>query len=118
MTQLGAQLPGLSLWLYSDSGFPIPRSVQAPHACSPGLDAVARSMSCMVVDAGVDLKNSHNLKVEDYVLLVGIFRTLSPGDSTSNDPERIAVKRDGGGASLYRSLQQRAGSEHQKYFVN
>ena len=63
-------------------------------------------MSCMVVDAGVDLKNSHNLKVEGYVLLVGIFRALSPGDSTSNDPERIAVRRDAGGANLYRSLQQ------------
>lgn len=30
VAHLGAQLPGLSLWLNSESGFPIPRGVQHP----------------------------------------------------------------------------------------
>ena len=39
------------------------------------------------------LKNSHNLKVENYVYSVGIFRTSSPGDSMSSNPKRSAVRR-------------------------
>lgn len=56
---------------------PIPRGEQAPHACPPGWDAVARSMSSMVDDLGVDLKKSHNLKVERYVLFGDFLRTSS-----------------------------------------
>ena len=42
---------------------------------------------------GVDLKKQSNLKVESYVLLGGIFRNLSPGDSISSGPMRTVLVR-------------------------
>ena len=48
----------------------------------------------------------HNLKVESYS--VRSFRTSSLGGSNSNNPERIALRRQGG------VLQQRAGSQNIK----
>ena len=42
--------------------------------------------------------------------LVGIFRTSSPGDSISGDPERTILRRWKGGVRLYRNLQQGIGS--------
>ena len=49
--------------------------------------------------------------------LVGIFRTLSPGDISSNT-KRTAPSRQRG-VRLYRSFQQRAGSLNIKsIFVN
>ena len=43
----------------------------------------------------VHLINIHNMKVENYVLFGGIFRTSSPGDSISSEPERTAPRRQG-----------------------
>ena len=42
--------------------------------------------------------------------LVGILRTLSPGDSISCDPERMAPRRRGEEPSYTGVLQQRTGS--------
>ena len=56
---------------------------------------------------GVNLKkNVHNLKVESYS--VRSFRTSSLGGSNSNNPERTALRSQGG------VLQQRAGSQNIK----
>ena len=41
---------------------------------------------------------------------VGIFRTSSPGDSISSNPERIAPRRQGEDPGYIEFLQQRAGS--------
>lgn len=71
---------------------------------------------CQEILAFVNLKNSHNLKVGDYVLIGGIFRTLSTGDSVSCNPEIALLKQgvgEGGGelerevrgSWLYRSVQ-------------
>ena len=43
----------------------------------------------------VDLKTSHNLKVESYVLLGEFFRTSSLGDSISINAERNCPRRQG-----------------------
>ena len=43
----------------------------------------------------VDLRNSHNLEVESYVLFGENFRTSSLGDGISANPERTALKRWG-----------------------
>ena len=37
----------------------------------------------------VDSKIRHNLKVERFFYLVGVLRTLSPGDVISGSPERL-----------------------------
>ena len=42
----------------------------------------------------VNLKNNLSLKAESFYM-AGIFRTLCPADSISNDPERIAPRRWG-----------------------
>ena len=43
----------------------------------------------------VNLKNIHNLKVESYFFLVGIFRTSNPEDSISNKLREL-LRGDGG----------------------
>ena len=43
----------------------------------------------------VNLKNIHNLKLGVMIYLVGVFRTSSPRDSISSDPERSAPRRRG-----------------------
>ena len=60
----------------------------------------------------MNLKNIHNLKVGNYVLFDGIFRTLRPGDSISSNPERTALRRwEVGNSQVYiEVLQHRAGS--------
>ena len=60
----------------------------------------------------MNLKNIHNLKVGNYVLFDGIFRTLRPGDSISSNPERTALRRwEVGSSQVYiEVLQHRAGS--------
>ena len=42
--------------------------------------------------------------------LVGIFRTLSPGDSISSNPERTAPRRQDGEPGYTEMLQQSTGS--------
>ena len=42
--------------------------------------------------------------------LLGIFRTLSPGDSISSNPERTVLRRPGEEPGYIEFLQQRAGS--------
>ena len=67
----------------------------------------------------VHLINIHNMKVENYILFGGIFRTSSPGDSISSEPERTAPRRQGmlGEESGYvEVLQQRSGSLNFKSF--
>ena len=49
-----------------------------------------------IPDHSVDLENSHNLKVERFSL-VGIFRTSSPGDSISSNPERTVLRQEESG---------------------
>ena len=48
----------------------------------------------------VNLKNSHNLKVEIYLLFNGNLQDFSLGDSISNGPERIALRRVGWGSQV------------------
>ena len=49
----------------------------------------------------------------------GKFRTSSPRDSISSDPERTAPRREGEEPGYIEVLQQRAGkSEHQKIIVD
>ena len=53
------------------------------------------------------------MKVENYVLFGGIFRTSSPGDSISSEPEKTVPRRQGvpGEESGYvEVLQQRSGN--------
>ena len=59
----------------------------------------------------ISLETIHNLEVESYVLLGENFRTSSPGDSSSSDPERTVLRRQGGGGQeeAY-TLQQNVGS--------
>ena len=50
---------------------------------------------------------------------VRIFKTSSPGDKISSDPERIAPRREGEEPGYIEVLQQRAGkSDHQKIIVD
>ena len=42
--------------------------------------------------------------------LVGIFRTLSPGDSISNNPDRTAPRRQDGEPGFIEVLQESTGS--------
>ena len=49
----------------------------------------------------VDLKDSHNIETESYYL-VKIFKTSSPEDSFSSDPERTVGGGWGGGCSMVR----------------
>ena len=49
-----------------------------------------------------------SLKDESYVLVTGVFRTLSLADSISNDPERTAPRRQGEEPGHIDVLQQRA----------
>ena len=48
---------------------------------------------CESAVGSVNLKNIHNLKLGVMLYLVGGFRTSSPRDSISSDPERSAPKR-------------------------
>ena len=60
------------------------------------------------VAKGVDLKNSHNVQVESYVLFWGEFLELQ--ETAPQVTPRELLQGDGVGVRLYRSLQQRAGS--------
>ena len=67
----------------------------------------------------VSLKNSHNLKVESYVLFSRNFQDLNPGGSISSSLERTAPGRQGKKPGLYRSLTTKGRqTEHQKIVVN
>ena len=66
---------------------------------------------------GVDLKNSHNLKVESYILFWGEFLRLQ--EPAPHVTLRELLQGGGVGVRLYRSLQQRASGRHIKtIFVN
>ena len=73
----------------------------------------------MVPEASVNLKNSHNLKVESYVLFDGNILGLEAWETASQVTLRITLRRWWGGVRLYRSLQQRVGSLNiKRIFVN
>ena len=57
---------------------------------------------------GVNLKNSHNLKVESCVLFGGNFRTSSQGDSISSIPKRTSPRRWEEEPGYIKAFQQRA----------
>ena len=46
------------------------------------------------------------------------FRTSSPGDSTSNNPERIPLRRQGEEEAYKEGFQQRIASLNVKFSVN
>ena len=62
------------------------------------------------VMTGVNLKILATLNLRVLLYSVGIFRTSSPGDSTSSKPERTAPRRQGEDPGYIEFLQQRAGS--------
>ena len=69
------------------------------------------------VAKGVELKNSHNVQVESYILFWGEFLELQ--ETAPQVTPRELLQGDGVGVRLYRSLQQRAGSLNIKSgFVN
>ena len=69
------------------------------------------------VAKGVELKNSHNVQVESYILFWGEFLELQ--ETAPQVTPRELLQGDGVGVRLYRSLQQRAGSLNIKtVFVN
>ena len=49
-----------------------------------------------MVTKRMSTKNMHILKLESYAFLVGIWGTLSLGDSISSNPERTTPKRQAG----------------------
>ena len=58
----------------------------------------------------MDLKILTILKLRVTFYSMGMFETSSPGDSTSSNPERTALRRGGKEPGYIEVLQQKAGS--------